>query len=70
MMKIKDHASSYDELYVDDPHAIKKTKFVCSKCHKSMEQFFVAGIGKYRFCDKCHQNFWEFIAGLWVGDKT
>jgi len=57
------------EISVNDDCVIKGTKFVCSKCHKSTEQFWVAGIGKYRFCDKCYNNFWEFIAGLWVGDK-
>ena len=60
------------ELYsisTDDSHIIKPTKFVCSKCHKSLEQFFIASIGKYQFCDNCHQNFWEFIAGVWVNEK-
>lgn len=56
-------------LYTNDSYSIKPTKFVCSKCHKSVEQFWIASIGKYQFCDKCYNNFWEFIAGLWVGDK-
>jgi len=52
----------------DDSHIIKQTKFVCSKCHKTIEQLFVASIGKYQFCEKCYSDFWEFIAGVWVND--
>ncbi len=55
--------------HTDGSHNIQLTKFVCNKCHQTVEQFWIASIGKYRFCDNCYQNFWEFIAGLWVGEK-
>jgi len=54
---------------LDDSRTIKMTKFVCSKCHRTVEQFWRVSIGKYEFCEKCHSGFYEFLAGIYINEE-